>query len=75
MTDYFETKSQPISSFSVDGYNQKVVSLPCDHQQEEPDELRGSCPVLWESGGAIPLPDPIGGNFKMTKQQNKNEDI
>jgi len=37
----------------------KIKFLLCDHQQEEPDELRGSRPVPWEGGGAIPLPDPI----------------
>jgi hypothetical protein len=39
----------------------KIKFLLCDHQQEEPDELRGSRPVPWEGGGAIPLPDPISG--------------
>jgi hypothetical protein len=73
MTDYFETKLQPISSFSVDGYNQKVVSLPCDYQQEEPDELRGSRPVLWEGGGAIPLPDSISCDFNQRRCKNSND--
>jgi hypothetical protein len=40
----------------------KIKFLLCDHQQEEPDELRGSRPVPWEGGGAIPLPDPITSN-------------
>lgn len=35
--------------------------LLCDHQQEEPDELRGSRPVPWEAPGEIPGADPIKG--------------
>jgi hypothetical protein len=42
--------------------------LSCGYQQEEPDELRGSCPVLWEGGGAIPLPDPIMGKLERNNQ-------
>ena len=50
----------------------KIKFLLCDHQQEEPDELRGSRPVPWEGGGAIPLPDPIGGN---RPAQNDEENL
>lgn len=65
--------------------------LLCDHQQEEPPEIRGRlCEVrvskfipilhrdpvlpnqirdnLWESGGAIPLPDPIMGYIEPVHQ-------
>jgi len=31
-------------------------------------EVRVSCTVPWEGGGEIPLPDPIGLNSKMAKQ-------
>lgn len=31
-----------------------------EYEHEEPDESRGSRPVLWEGRGEITLPDPIG---------------
>ena len=39
--------------------------LNCDHQQEEPYEVRVSRTVPWEGKGEIPLPDPIVRHAKM----------
>lgn len=41
-----------------DWYNHDYIQSS-DREHEEPDESRGSRPVLWEGRGEIPLPDPI----------------
>ena len=38
---------------------------------EELCELRGSCTVLWEREGEIPLRDPINGNAFSTDETNE----
>ena len=41
----------------------------------EPDELRGSRPVPWEGGGAIPLPDPIMHKARRENSTKKMSDL
>jgi len=58
MTDYFETKSQPIRDELV--HPMKILHYLCViYKHEEPCEGRLSRTVLWEGWGEIPLPDPI----------------
>ena len=56
MTDYFETKSQPITLRIPKMLFSNIVT-----KQEEPCEGRLSSTVLWEREGETPSRDPTMG--------------
>jgi len=57
MTDYFETKSQPITLRIPKMLFSNIVT-----KQEEPCEGRLSSTVLWEREGETPSRDPTSQN-------------
>ena len=72
MTDYFETKSQPIRDELVHPTN--ILHYLCViYKHEEPCEGRLSRTVLWEGWGEIPLPDPISGHCRTTQRKQNFE--
>jgi hypothetical protein len=68
MTDYFETKSQPIRDELV--HPTKILNYLCViYKHEETRQGRLSRTVLWERRGEIPLRDSITSICKRRHKQ------